>query len=418
MRHTTDWLEYYLRFTEHTEPPLQYHLWSGISAIASVLQRKCFTNWGLIGYRYPNLYIALVGPPGGRKGTAMKLAKEMIHSLNVKLGSDSLGSVQALYKEIKATDDIYLTVDGKEKHHKSLSIWSEEFQVFLSEKEPKLISNLTDLFDSPSKWVYHSLSQTEQVLDNCWLNIIGAITPSLLQSKLSMDAVGGGLLSRIMLIVGYGPKQKIAFQFLSKEDEELQQKLTEDLQQIKLLTGPFEITQEFINIYGPWYEQFADASEIDSEKFTGYNSRRATHLQKLCMIISASESDDMKLTAMHFKKALAIIEMAEAEMQNAFYGLGNAAHTEVYAKLIDHWKDKDNLDYDLLIKQFQMEIMPAELDKILQLAERAGRIKIEHSASGLVRIKVIPIVHNSKAAEQFLDKTLFSKMRRRQLAIK
>ena len=81
-----------MEYTANTEPPKLYHLWSGITAIASALRRKCFCNWGMRGYVYPNFYVALVGPPGGRKGTAMRLAKTFVEDLEIPLGSGSLGS--------------------------------------------------------------------------------------------------------------------------------------------------------------------------------------------------------------------------------------------------------------------------------------------------------------------------------------
>ena len=76
------------------------------------------------------MFVALVGPPGGRKGTAMKIAKSMVQELDIPLGADSLGSTQALYKELIDSEDSYIDNNGVAKKHKSISIWSEEFQVF------------------------------------------------------------------------------------------------------------------------------------------------------------------------------------------------------------------------------------------------------------------------------------------------
>jgi hypothetical protein len=409
-RHLSNWLEYYLKMTEHSEPPILYHLWAGIGAIASVLQRKCFTNWGARGYVYPNFYIALVGPPGGRKGTAMKIAKRMVQELQIPMASDAVGSSQILFKELQNAEQVYLTYDGKEKYHKSLSVWSEEFQVFLSEKNPQLMSAITDLFDCPDIWKYSSIKQGVVDVNNCFLTLIGAITPSLLQTKLSLDAVGGGLLSRIILVVGYGPAKKIAFQFMSAEEKELSIKLQKDLEQIKLMTGPFELTQGFLNIYGPWYEQFSESQEIDSEKFLGYNSRRALHLNKLCMIMSASESNDMQITSDHFKRALAILEYTEAEMPNAFYGIGHGAHAAVYARLLDMIEARNGLiEYEELIRHFQMDVLPHDMDKLLSLAERSKRISIERSATKTM-IQGIDRINPQFKMTAFLNKTLFSKL--------
>lgn len=344
-RELSDWLEHYMLYTQNTEAPRLYNLWSGIMAIASALRRKTFCNWGSRGYVYPNFYTVLVGPPGGRKGTAMKRAKPLVQSLEIPLGSDSLGSTQALYKEIMEAEEEFLTSKGVKKNHKSLSVWSEEFQVFISDRDPTLIASLTDLFDCADVWNYTTLKRGTENISNCWLNIFGAITPSMLQTKLTQDAVGGGLISRIIFVVAYGPEKKIALPFLTKEEEILQEKLTKDLQRISLLAGPFKLKNDFLDSWINWYENFSSAEDISNDKFQGYNSRRPLHLNKLCMVISASETDEMEITSKHFKKALALLERTEQEMPNAFQGLGLGSHAQVYSKLVDFIESHNAFTY-------------------------------------------------------------------------
>lgn len=406
-RQLDDWLENYLAFTKNSESPTLYHLWSGITAISSCLRRKCYTDWGLRGYVYPNLYVALVGPPGGRKGTAMKIAKSMLPT-DLSIGSDALGSTQILYKEIRDAEDSYIEFDGKEKKHKSLSVWSEEFQVFLSDKDPMLIASLTDLFDCANTWKYSTLKRGAEDLSNCWLTIIGAITPSLLQSKLSQDAVGGGLVSRIIFIVGYGPIKKKALQFLSKEAMLMKEKLTQDLEHISLLSGPFMLTNSFIKKYVHWYEDMNAEAGVDSDKFMGYNSRRALHLNKLCMILSASENDSMEITETHFLKALAILEEAEKEMPNAFYGLGRGIHGDFYAEILDYVECQDMFSWQDFLQKFQFKGMPNELKQYIDMLKQVGKISVEKSATTTMYIvnhdSIKPVNNN------FLKNTLYRKM--------
>jgi len=407
-RQLSDWLEYYMQFTQNSEPPILYHLWSGITAISSVLRRKCYCNWGLRGYVYPNLYVSLVGPPGGRKGTAMKIAKTMLQKLEIPIGSDALGSTQILYKEIRDCEDSYTEHNGMKKNHKSLSVWSEEFQVFLSDNDPMLIASLTDLFDCSDRWKYSTLKRGAEDLSNCWLTIIGAITPSLLQSKLSSDAVGGGLLSRIIFVVGYGPIKRIALPFLSVEEEEMRKKLYEDLEQMALLSGPFILTTDFLQKYSTWYESGSSAGGINDEKFLGYNSRRALHLNKLCMIMSASENDDMKINASHFEKALAVLEETEFEMPNAFYGLGLSATSDAYAKVLTFIKAKENFSWQELVAAFQMHASMTELQEYVQRAEQAGVLRKEHSATN-TKYEAIPQATQGKTSN-IIKTTLYKRM--------
>jgi len=159
-RQLSNWLEYYMKYTQRTEPPELYHLWSGLIAISSALRRKCYCNWGALrGNVYPNMFVSLVGPPGGRKGTAMKIAKSFVQKLDITLGADSLGSTQALYRELMDSEDSYVDHEGITRKHKSVSIWAEEFQVFLTDRDQMLIPSLTDLFDCADIWKYKTLTR-------------------------------------------------------------------------------------------------------------------------------------------------------------------------------------------------------------------------------------------------------------------
>ncbi len=410
-RQLTDWLTYYMAYTEETESPTAYHLWSGLLAISSVLQRKCFCNWGALrGYIYPNLYTCLVGPPGGRKGTAMKIAKSMVQATKVPLGADSLGSTQALYKELMDAEAEWTNSKGAVRKHKSISIWAEEFQVFLADNDPMLLASLTDLFDCADSWRYSTLKRGSEDVSNCFLNIIGAITPSLLQSKLSQDAVGGGLLSRIIFVVGYGPIKKIAIPLLTKEEERLKKCLTEDLQRIALLKGAFELRTEFLKTYARWYENTTSDDGVSSEKFLGYNSRRALHLNKLCMLICASESDKMILLPKHFEKALAILEYTEAEMPQAFQGFGIGDHATKLAKVLSWVEQQRTFCHSDLVQQFRFVSLPHELDIFMNVAEQSGLVKIDSTPTKTI-YTVLTKKLKSKGTE-FLDATIFSMMKK------
>lgn len=382
-RQLSDWLENYMKYTQRTEPPELYHLWSGLTAISSALRRKCYCNWGqLRGFVYPNLFVSLVGPPGGRKGTAMKIAKSMVQTLEIPLGADSLGSTQALYKEIMDSEDSYVDAQNLTMKHKSVSIWSEEFQVFLSDRDQMLIPALTDLFDCADHWKYKTLSRKNEDLSNCWLTIIGAITPSLLQAKLSQDAVGGGLVSRIIFVVGNGPKQRRALQFLTEEEEELGKNLEQDLQEIANLSGPFILSSEFLKTYVHWYENEYDESGVMSDKFLGYNHRRPLHLNKLCMLVSVAESNDMIITEAHFEKALAILQVTEQEMPNAFYGLGLSSQSDVYAKFLAFMESNESFEWPDLVRNFHLDVDDmSQLRGYLEMAEQAGILQCESSAT-------------------------------------
>jgi hypothetical protein len=406
-RQLSDWLEYYMRYTQRTEPPELYHLWSGLTAISSALRRKCYCDWGALrGLIYPNIFVALVGPPGGRKGTAMNRAKGFVRNLEVPMGADSLGSTQALYRELIESEDSYVDYKGITRKHKSLSIWSEEFQVFLSDRDQMLIPSLTDLFDCADVWKYKTLSRKTEDISNCWITIIGAITSDLLQDCLTRTAVGGGLISRIIFVVGYGPKQRIALQFPTEEELDIKQKLENDLQEIANLSGPFILSKDFLKTYVHWYECEYDESGVPSDKFLGYNHRRPLHLNKICMLLSASESNELILTSEHFNKALTVMQITEQEMPNAFYGLGLSSQSSVYAKILSFIESKESFDWSELVRAFHLDVENiSQLRGYVEMAEQSGLLKAENSAttSRYTSIRAPTIIKDPS----YIERTIF-----------
>ena len=98
-RQLGDWLTGYLEYTKDTEPPKSFHTWIGLSMIAGALQRKVHTRYGHA-VIYPNLYIILVGKSGGaRKGTAMKIGKDILKDVQgVELVAESITREKLIVK--------------------------------------------------------------------------------------------------------------------------------------------------------------------------------------------------------------------------------------------------------------------------------------------------------------------------------
>ena len=358
---------------------------------------------------YPNLYIALVGPAAGRKGTAMRFAKDMILDIGIPLSCDSLGSVQALYAEINDAEDSFESPNGALLRFRSLAVWAEEFAVFLSHQDSTFTKAVTELYDAPKRWKYRSLGQGIKDLDNCCLNIIGAITPSLLQESLTATALGGGLFSRIIFVVGYGRSKKVALGFLSKEEITLQRQLYEDLQLIKQTKGQFTLTPEFMDAYVPWYESAAATNGVDSDKFDGYNGRRATHLKKLCMVYSVAESNNMLITKEHFQKALSTLEYTENEMGSAFYGLGRGLHADVQVDLMQFLQKEGTTTWDKVLGKFQLDVTPSDLLIFLGTLDTIKKIKTNVTVSGNNSYTWIDKTTKSKGLAS-MNSSIFNKM--------
>jgi len=136
-----DWYEGWLHYMKDSEAPLLYNKWVAISMLAAVLERKVFLSWDKL--IYPNFYIVLVGPPGCRKGTAMSPGRAVLDEMNVKLAADAT-TKEKLASRLEDATDNFEAADGQIYPYAAMTIFSEEFTVFLG------YGNVCLLYTSPS----------------------------------------------------------------------------------------------------------------------------------------------------------------------------------------------------------------------------------------------------------------------------
>lgn len=377
-RHFDDWIKGFLAYMENSEAPTSYIIWTAISTISAALQRKCSLRWGLITF-YPNMYIVLVGPPGGRKGTAMGPAKAMARELKLPL-APNFATGPSLVKELANVKSNFQGLHGETVEHSSITVMTEEMAVFFG--DPDMEIKLTDLFDNPDKWEYVIKTAASDYLTNVWVNLLGCITPSLLQSKISIDSVGSGFSSRLVFIVENGKRKRSAMPSAPSGGEEMYKKLLEDLEQIKLMRGRFRFTEEALMEYKLWYRDPEVDHAVPGGRFEGYNSRRAMHLLKLCMIISASQRNDMTITGQDFTYALSLLEAAESKMPQAFHGVGRSDKSAIMGDMIRLFQQKKVITWIDLLDHFKLDCDPEDLEKMVKVLKTIGKISVSTAKNG------------------------------------
>lgn len=333
-RKVDDWIQGYMDYTENSEPPTTYKKWVAISLIASVLQRKCYLEWGPITF-FPNMYIVLVGPSGRcRKGTAMGIGAKFLNDIGIKMAAEAT-TREALIKSLHETEDFQTDAGGNIDHHSSLTIFSPELTVFLGYNNLQLISDLTDWYDCRDQWEYRTKNSGTNTIKGVYVNLIGATTPDLIRSALPQDAVGGGLSSRMIFVSEYEKSKIVATPFLDEDDIKLYRNLKHDLEMIYTMRGGFKITDEFVAKWVDWYTNANKNPPFrDNPKFEGYINRRGNHVLKLCMILSASEGDDMVIRSSTLSRAVGILEEVEKKMPTVFYGHGTSDNADVTGRIL------------------------------------------------------------------------------------
>lgn len=366
-RELDDWIEGYMFYTNNTEPPEMFHRWSAIAVIAAVLQRKCRLEWGSLTF-FPNMYTVLVGPPAARKGTAMNLARPFIEELQVKLAAEAI-TREALIRELKNATDTDVTEDGKMFFHSSLTVWSQEFAVFLGYQNQQLLSDLTDWYDCRNQWIYRTKNMGTDEIIGVYVNLFGATTPDLIKTTMPSDAIGGGLTSRMVFVYERNKGKIVSYPGFSKEELEVRAKLARDLAKIHLLNGTFVVTEGFLDHWMQWYPYQSNNPPFESQRFEGYLERRANHVMKLSIILNASRTDRMIVSRSDLENAIELIEKTEKNMPLTFSGVGKLSYSDMIDKvMVDIGMHKVTYT-SVLLEKYRSDIDKFYLDKIIESLE-------------------------------------------------
>lgn len=380
MRKVDDWIKGYMEYTNNTESSDQFRIWTAISTVAAALQRRCYLKWGYSTF-YPNMYIVLVGPSGSRKGTAMKPAISIAKQVEEIIIASNSVTEQALIQDLMNSKRIYGDGAGNDIVHSSLTVFSEEFTVFTGYDNKQLMSTLTDWYDcggeEHGKWVYKTIGRGKETIKGIWLNVLGATTPDLIQSTLPKEAIGGGLTSRMVMVFSRGKKKCVPVPFLSDRQEELARHLTHDLKQITKLIGEFKVTESFMNRYIEWYEYQHNNKRFTDPRLQGYLERRAPHLLKLCMVVTASSGDKMVIGEDNFERALSYLRNAEEGMPYVFSGIGESDLSDIMERVMRTIAIKGKVRRYELLRKYGHDADKTIMDDVLSTLSAKKFISLE-----------------------------------------
>lgn len=378
-RNYTDFLSAYLQYSQNTEPPLSFHIFSCLSIIGAALQRKVYLKWGF-NYLFPNQYIVLIGPSASGKGLAMRLAKDILESLagSVTIASESI-TREALIQDIKdSVNSFDDPTDNLTKYHSSVGVFSEELSVFLGQQNVKFIADLTDWFDCKDSWTYRTKGSGTDTIERVCLSILGASAPDWLRSILPAEAFGGGFTSRIIFVVEEGKRQRIADPTIPPEILNMRNKLVEDLAEINMLAGQMKFHEKTMAVYSDWYMAAGDNPPLKDPTFSGYCERRGVHLLKLSMICSASRSNEKVILPEDFERAKALLGSVEPKMPRAFMGLGKARYGEMTMLVYDYLEKKKTASTSEILEKFHQDLDEYTLQVVTKTLIARERISFSY----------------------------------------
>ena len=377
-RHLPDWIEGFMEFTEDSEPPKLFRLWTALSVVAAALQRKCCLRWGTLEF-YPNLYIVLVAPSGkARKGTAMIPGLKLLKRVGIKLAANAT-TRESLIRELRMSGEAEVDPEvGSVDLHASLTVFSKELTVFLGYQNRELMANLTDWYDCDDTWVYRTKTQGVDDIKGVWLNLIGATTPDLIQTSMPRDAIGGGLTSRMVFVFEQEEAKMVIIPSYGEKEKIIEEKLQMDLDRIHMIRGDFKITPNFLELYTSWRIEQKAHPPINDPRLAGYVERRPAHILKMCMVISASRNSEMKITKSDLERAISILHTTERKMPLAFSGVGKSPVADTMSSVMAVVANRGEITLSELMSMFYYDVDRWMMDKMITTMQTMDFVSVTH----------------------------------------
>lgn len=373
------WLKTYAKYTKDSEAPSIFHLWTGISVITSVLERKV---WAKLMYDniYPNMYIILVAPPGRcRKSSAMSIGTRLLNKIEgVCISSDRI-TPEALIQDLENSENCFY-IGHRVYGHCSLTAVSKELGTLLSVNPEGMLKLLTDLFDAQvhDLWTYTTKGAGVNRITGVWLNLLGATVPSFFSTRQTQESIGLGFTSRCVFV--YADKRR--HRSLHCNDS-LGLELLQRLREIHDIKGEFTFTKEAEKCYENWYMNLPN-EHATIEALAPYYERKHVHALKLSMILSAAEGgNDMHITKGNVLSSLAMLDEAEQSMPKVFGGTGRSALAPDFERIsLQLERAKQPLSESEILQENFMHVHPDGIRMILETLEKMKAIKCESYTSG------------------------------------
>lgn len=373
-----DWIETYLKETSAIPSPKLYRLWSAITAISGVLERKVYTI-GSAGPIYPHLLTLLVGPPASGKTNAIRPIRNMWSRMQgLNLSPDNVTKA-ALIDVLSRSLRTIINGTGA-LNFSAMVVPCSEFGVFFTHHDLEFLSVLNHLYDAPE--TYREERRTAGIIEinKPHLVLLAGTQPDFLNSFLPEEAWGMGFASRLIMI--YAPSSPKADLFAPIEMKSTT--LTPKLASIFALSGEVKWTKAAVDEINAWNRAGCPPAPTHN-KLLHYNGRRAVHTIKLSMISAVSRgNNDLIVTLDDFERAKDWLLEAETTMPDIFRAMGQKSDAQVIADLHFHiyrlWSsvalDKRKPVSAQKLYEFLHTRVPSDrIAKLIDVAEHTGYIR-------------------------------------------
>ena len=400
-----NFIDLYLEYSYKTECPVFFNRWTAISCLAAYLGRSISFKHGHFTL-HPNLYTMLIGSPGTKKSSAIKIGVKLLKQAGYttfaakktrqekflqdmsELDGYGLDTGEASILETNIFGDSDICHENREPAE--CFIAADEFNNFIGVGNMQFASILGELWDYEGIYDYKLKNSKNIVIPEPTVSILGGNTPTGFSQAFPPECIDQGFFSRLLLV--YGEPSGVKYTFPPPPNLVLQEKLVALLHKTKeVMRGEIKLTDKAMELVDEIYHSW---KEIDDIRFHHYSNRRLTHLLKLCLTIAASRLS-MTIGEVDVIYANTMLSFTEQLMPKALGEFGKARHSDVTHKVMTAL---DNTNVPLSIAEIWKWAI-SDLENRNQLIEIMGNLqvagKIQTVEGGFLPIKKVLATNNT-----------------------
>lgn len=355
-------------YTSESECPDIYLLWSALTTLSGIVQRRIWTNMWYNVY-YPNIYGILVGPPGiTHKGSAIRFSHNFLRGASVPVASQSITKEGLIVQMQKR---------GGGKHN-SLVVMSDEFGSFFDKSAHLMVVFLTDIYDCKDDWEDTTKHGGTITIEAPYLTMLAGTTPRWLADNFDHNFTEGGFAARTIFVSATKPRFLKARSVITEDMLQMKDKLLADLKSIMSIEGEFIQSKGYMERFDQWYENEWPDEELDY-RLVGYLSRKPTHVLRLSMLTALNTSNRLILNVEHFEKAKELLDQLEPSMVKTFSAVGRNPYASDIERMAADIRDNGRVSRGDLIERNIHAMDKKTMDDVLETLKAMGKVE-----SGLI----------------------------------
>ena len=329
-----DFFNDYFKYVGESEAPNTFHRWSAISTLSTIVGREVFFPFGHKPI-YPNQYILLLGVPGSRKSSAIGISRKLLELADYKKFAKDRTSKERFFSDLAKNIDFDNLQDNDLESlvldcPSEVTISNGEFLDFIGRGDMDFLTALTNMWDNLPFYEHPKLHGKDVYINKPTINILGGATVKGLGMAIPPEALGTGILSRLLMIQSDATDKKITFP--TDIPPNASDEIVETLRRIRAeVKGQMNKTKGAEKLLDRMYKTNPG---MEDARFADYLGRRFTHLLKLSMILAISDGR-LVIDSEDALKANTILHAAERRMPKALGEFGKSKFSDVTNTIVE-----------------------------------------------------------------------------------